>query len=266
MTMTLLKIIMLKFRAAGRLASVFGLAVIGGLLLSGGFAAAQETAVDAAGYEENLRRWQGLTEEERRAIREKVKYMDPQERRQLREKASRFWQLPSEERRKMRENFRKYRQLPPEQRDNVRSRYQRFRQMPPEKRQEIKRRLYERRLRQGETRLPESQRLQPGDFQRPGLEERQKRREEFREDLQQRRRQYLQENNADTQGEKMRDLRRFDGERRQKLMEERQKTNGSGLLREQWRERANDGTGMQKKPQRLMNLKENRRKLFKTKR
>ena len=93
----------------------------------------------ASSYEENLRRWQNMTEDQREAIRQKVRAMAPQQKEAVLEKAKEFKQLPAEDQRRIRRNFMEFEQWSPEKRREIRSLYDRFQKMPEERRQEMRR-------------------------------------------------------------------------------------------------------------------------------
>ena len=77
------------------------------------YAFAQENDSDspsgkASSYEENLKRWQSMSEEQREAIRQKVHALDAQQKEAVLENAKQFKQLPKEEQSDMKSNFQKF--------------------------------------------------------------------------------------------------------------------------------------------------------------
>lgn len=112
----------------------------------------QVSSVPADSYEENLKRWQSLSEEQRQAIRERIKNLTPEQIEELREKSARFRSMPQEEQEKIKTNYRKFKELPFKQKEMLRERYQRFKRLPDERRKELWRQFQERRsmLRNGQ--------------------------------------------------------------------------------------------------------------------
>ena len=74
-------------------------------------------------YEENLKRWQSLSEEQRQAIREKAETLTPEQKNELKGR------------------FAEFRSLSKDQQDKIRSNYQRFKNLSPEKRSKLKERV-----------------------------------------------------------------------------------------------------------------------------
>ncbi|MBI5204531.1 MAG: DUF3106 domain-containing protein [Nitrospirae bacterium] len=101
--------------------------------------------VSGNAYEENLRRWQGLSEQERQAIRERASRLGTGQMQKLREESERFKGMPKEEQDKIRGNYQEFNKLPPREREVLRERYKRFESLPPEKREELRRQFRERR-------------------------------------------------------------------------------------------------------------------------
>jgi len=95
-------------------------------------------AGETSSYEDNLKRWQNMSEEQREAIRQKVQAMEPRQKEALLENAREYKQLSGEERNRIRGNFQEFMKLSLDQRDEVKTRYRRFQQMPTEKRQELR--------------------------------------------------------------------------------------------------------------------------------
>lgn len=107
--------------------------------------AAQVENVSGNAYEENLRRWQGLSEQERQAIRERASRLGTGQMQKLRKESERFKNMPKEEQDKIRGNYQEFNKLPPREREVLRERYNRFENLPPEKREELRRQFRERR-------------------------------------------------------------------------------------------------------------------------
>lgn len=99
----------------------------------------------ANAYEENLRRWQSMSEEQREAIRQKVHALDSRQRETILENAKQFKQLPKEERSRIQGNFEKFKELPKEKKDLLRERGRRFEGLSPEQRAEMRRGIREKR-------------------------------------------------------------------------------------------------------------------------
>lgn len=107
--------------------------------------AAQTENVSGNTYEENRKRWQSLSEQERQAIRERAGRLSPGQIQQLRKASERFKGMPREEQDKIRGNYQKFNRLPPREREVLRERYKRFESLPPENREELRRKFRERR-------------------------------------------------------------------------------------------------------------------------
>ncbi len=101
------------------------------------------TSSDEERYQENLRRWQSMPEEQRQAIRSRAAGMSEADRAVLQEKAKKYRAMSEQERQTLRENYRKFRELPPERREVLEERPRGFRQLPQEKRGEVRRRYQE---------------------------------------------------------------------------------------------------------------------------
>jgi hypothetical protein len=109
---------------------------------------ASDNGATAGSYAENLKQWQGMTEEQRQEIRQKVQEMSPEQREVVRENAQKFRQLPKEERNRIQDNFKRFRELPDERKEVIRERSRRFRELPPEKRSEMRLKAREKEARQ----------------------------------------------------------------------------------------------------------------------
>jgi len=99
----------------------------------------------AGAYEENLRRWKNMSEEQRQAIRQKVRATDPRQRGLVRQNARMFRQLPPEEQERVRNNFQRFKELPNEKREMMRQRTGRFQRFPPEEKARLRREIREER-------------------------------------------------------------------------------------------------------------------------
>lgn len=93
----------------------------------------------ASPYEENLKRWRNMSEEERQAIRQRYHSMDAGERQAVIENSDKFKRLPPEDRDRIRNNFHRFRELPQERRELMRENYRRFENRPPSEREEMRR-------------------------------------------------------------------------------------------------------------------------------
>jgi len=94
-----------------------------------------------ARYAENLKRWQGLSEDQRRAIREAAKRITPEQMAQLKEKLGQFRQLPEEEQERIRGNQQRFQGMRPGMRRTLEGRFRRFQALPEERRGELRRRF-----------------------------------------------------------------------------------------------------------------------------
>ena len=119
-------------------------------------------------YRENLKRWQSLSEKERRLIRERARRLDPGEIRELRKESLKLRNMPKEEQERIRANYQRFNRFPLKEREVLKERYRRFEKLPSERREEFRRRFRERRsaLSAGQykenVRIPKSER--PADF------------------------------------------------------------------------------------------------------
>ena len=133
-----------RFKMPGRMLAA-GIILCGALYAAPSPAQAQaaRTLPPEERYQLNLRRWQGMTDKEREAIRRRVAALSPEERRFLKDQLEKFRALPLAERQALREQFRRFRTLPPKKREALRQKYRRFRALPPERQEEIIRRFRE---------------------------------------------------------------------------------------------------------------------------
>jgi len=92
-------------------------------------------------YEENLKRWQALTEQERTMLRETARKLDPEHLEVLRERRTTFNAMPEEEQDRIRANFRVFASLSSEERTILEERYRRFIGLSPEKQEELRHRF-----------------------------------------------------------------------------------------------------------------------------
>ncbi|MCG2712545.1 MAG: DUF3106 domain-containing protein [Candidatus Omnitrophica bacterium] len=117
-------------------------------ILAISFAFAQEEGSSAndltsAAYEENLKRWQNMSEEQREVIRQKVQAIDSQQRETMQENARKFRKLPPEEQNRIQGNFQKFKKLPNEKKEFLRERSRRFQMFSLEERTQLRRRVRE---------------------------------------------------------------------------------------------------------------------------
>ena len=63
-------------------------------------------------YEEKIKRWQSLSEEERQKIRESARRLSPEQIKGLREKSEKFRNLPKEQQDKIKANYQRFKDLP----------------------------------------------------------------------------------------------------------------------------------------------------------
>lgn len=106
---------------------------------------AADNGIESRSYEENLKRWKNMSEQEREAIRQKVREIDPQQRKKLRDNAEKFRKLPGKDRQRLKENFHKFRQLPERRRTRMRQRARRFQGLSKERKTELRRKTRKRR-------------------------------------------------------------------------------------------------------------------------
>ncbi|MBI4846515.1 MAG: DUF3106 domain-containing protein [Candidatus Omnitrophica bacterium] len=130
-------------------------------------ALAQEKDGAGGAYADKLKRWQALSEEQRRIIRQRAKDIDSQKLNELRERDAEFKAMPQDEQQLIRDNYRKFKELPAEKRESLKQKHQRFRDLPAGKRQELRQRFLERSGRQEKTFLGEEDRPEhKGQFYR----------------------------------------------------------------------------------------------------
>lgn len=141
---TNISLIIFQLIAVFLFGSVVSAQEAGGAAAKGTDAAKMEN-VSGNAYEENLRRWQGLSEQERQAIRERASRLGTGQMQKLREESERFKSMPKEEQDKIRGNYQEFNKLSPREKEVLRERYKRFESLPPEKREELRRQFRERR-------------------------------------------------------------------------------------------------------------------------
>jgi hypothetical protein len=97
-------------------------------------------------------------------LRERLRRLEPGERRALRRRLETLRELPEPERRRLRERYRALRERPPEERERLREKSRRWKAMPPELRGELRHKMQQLRA------LPPEQRLRLLDDLLKGLE------------------------------------------------------------------------------------------------
>ena len=90
-------------------------------------------------YEENLKRWQGLSEQERQAIRERAQSLGPAKISEMKEELARFNNMPKEGQDRIKDNYNRFTSFTPEERKAVEQKYERFEKMPQERKDEFRR-------------------------------------------------------------------------------------------------------------------------------
>jgi hypothetical protein len=120
----------------GRTATLLLFCVVPCLLAHGG-----ALASDGPRYAENLRRWEGLTEEQRQAIRDLARRTTPERLEQLRRRLAQFRTLPEEQQERIRTNHRRFRGMRPGRREMLEQRFRRFQALPDSRRQMMRRRF-----------------------------------------------------------------------------------------------------------------------------
>ena len=125
-----------------KLATVLTFTALGLAVLPGAGAWAQQDAAAAMTaserYEANLKRWQGMSEEERREIRAKAAKLPPQKVQELRQKAAQFHALPAQERERIQENYHKFKEMPQAEKKAIQERHARFMALPEPQREKIR--------------------------------------------------------------------------------------------------------------------------------
>jgi len=104
----------------------------------------QAESTSESTYEEKLKRWQSLSEEERQKIRERAKGLSPEQIKELREKSAKFRNLPKEQQDKIKANYQRFKDLPLEKKRILRERAERFQKLPPEEKAQLQRKFRER--------------------------------------------------------------------------------------------------------------------------
>jgi len=113
------------------------------------FAQENTPTLTSATYEENLKRWQNMSEEQRESIRAKMHTIGSEERKIIRQNAEKFRKLPEKEKQRIKSNFQKFRKLPNEKRKDLKSRHKRFRQLPLKQRQKLRQRMHPQKKKRG---------------------------------------------------------------------------------------------------------------------
>jgi hypothetical protein len=93
--------------------------------------------LDKAEYNRNLERWLQFPEEERQALRIRVKQLSPGRIRELKRKHKEFNAMPRELQDRIRANYRDFRELSKEQKFALQEHYRIFKNLPEEKQMEI---------------------------------------------------------------------------------------------------------------------------------
>lgn len=94
-------------------------------------------------YEEKLKRWQSLSEEERQKIRERARKLSSEQIKELKEKVVKFRNLPPEEQDKIKANYQRFKELPLEKKRILKERVERFQKLPPEEKAKLQRKFRE---------------------------------------------------------------------------------------------------------------------------
>jgi hypothetical protein len=106
----------------------------------------QEESVSRSAYEEKLKRWQSLSEEEREAIREKARKLSPEQIKKLQKKFVEFRKLSKEEQDRIRANYQIFKGLSSKEKEVLRQRYEYFQKLPLEKRRELRHKFKKRKI------------------------------------------------------------------------------------------------------------------------
>lgn len=95
-------------------------------------------------YENKLKYWQSLSEEQRQAVRERAKKITPEQMQKLRERLGKFKNLSSAEAERIKANYKRFKQMPEDKRRQLKQRFERFQRLPEERKIELKRKLLQR--------------------------------------------------------------------------------------------------------------------------
>ncbi len=100
-------------------------------------------------YEDKLKFWQSLTDEQRQAIRERARKISPEQMRAFREKLDEFRKFSPDAAERIKTNYERFKQMHPEKRSDLERRYQRFQRLPEERKIEL-RRMIQQRIKSGD--------------------------------------------------------------------------------------------------------------------
>ncbi len=95
-------------------------------------------------FENKLKYWQSLTDEQRQAIRERARKISPEQMRAFREKLDEFRKLSPDAAERIKTNYERFKQMHPEKRSDLARRYQRFQRLPEERKIELRRMIQKR--------------------------------------------------------------------------------------------------------------------------
>lgn len=95
-------------------------------------------------YEDKLKYWQSLSEEQRQAIRERVKNIPPEKMQALRERLDKFRKLSPEEAERIKTNYKRFKQMDQDKRRDLQQRFNRFQSLPEERKIELRRKFMQR--------------------------------------------------------------------------------------------------------------------------
>jgi len=95
-------------------------------------------------YEDKLKYWQSLSEEQRQAIRARAQKIPPEQMQAFRERLEKFRKLSPADAERIKANYNRFKQLPYEKRSALKQRFDRFQKLPEERKIELRRKLLER--------------------------------------------------------------------------------------------------------------------------
>lgn len=117
--------------------------LVGGMFLYPPMLNAQEETPKIRTYEENLKQWRDLSEEERQIIRKRAQRLSPAKISEMKEELSKFNNRPKDERDRIIGNYRKFNRFTPKEREAIKQNYEHFERLPRERRDAFRRQFRE---------------------------------------------------------------------------------------------------------------------------
>ncbi len=95
--------------------------------------ASETEIVKELSYEEKVKIWNGLSEEQKNSLRQRARGMTEKKFSELKNNFEKIKNFEPQEQKRIRKNFQRMRQFKPQQKQDIRQKFKRFRELPPER-------------------------------------------------------------------------------------------------------------------------------------